>query len=231
MLPPARRFSQRTCQSTAQGLHCAGFSRHRWRGPDRHRRSDDKTVLSFADAAPPSDGLVPCSPVPVGRSVDQTLAEFEAQTGRVGQSFRVALAIPTKATGLIAGSTMTVVPGCRRSTPTRSSPGAILARADGAVDVMVFRPAERETGTVERHAVAVCAPRDTPFEVDGLAFGERIVAAGGHLLREGKTVPIACLSFVKQSAERGIPRSPAAELQRLACEPQARRPDMATGMA
>ncbi|CTQ51258.1 efflux RND transporter periplasmic adaptor subunit [Jannaschia donghaensis] len=125
-------------------------------------------------------------------SVDLKLVEFEAQTGRVGQSFRVALAIPdAAASGLIPGSTMTVVAQLPQTDSGAILPqSAILAEAGGGFEVMVFRPGEGTTGTIERRAVRVFAPRGKAFEVEGLKPGERIVAAGGHLLRDGETVRI-----------------------------------------
>ncbi len=137
---------------------------------------------------------------PDGARVRLRLVEFEAQTGRVGQSFRVALALPDEAAGgLIPGATMTVVAELPATPATATVPmGAILAGSGEAWGVMVFRPGDerggegegRDRGRVERRAVRVTAERGTAFEVEGLAAGERIVAAGAHLLTDGQEVRV-----------------------------------------
>ena len=120
------------------------------------------------------------------------LVEFEAQTGRVGQSFRAALALPQGAArGMIPGATMTVTAALPATdTPGVVPMGAILAGAGDAFDVMVFRPDGEGHGRVERREIRVTAERGTAFEVDGLAPGERVVAAGGHLLTDGQEVRV-----------------------------------------
>jgi len=130
--------------------------------------------------------------LPGGGEVPVTLAEYEAQTGAVGQSFRVALRLPeVAAANLIPGVTMTVtarLPGMEAdiALPT----GAILANTERGFEVMVYTPETDTTGTVHRREVALHAPGGLGFSVDGLEPGERIVAAGGHLLRDGQSVRI-----------------------------------------
>lgn len=130
--------------------------------------------------------------LPRGGATPLELAEFEAQTGRVGQSFRVALAIPEGAVrGLIPGASMTVTATLppREAGPTLPA-GAILGTAEGGFAVMVFRPGEDGLGRVERREVAVAAATGTAFEVEGLTGDERVVAAGGHLLEDGQQVRV-----------------------------------------
>lgn len=130
--------------------------------------------------------------MPGDRRVPLRLVEFEVQTGRVGQSFRVALALPADAAeGMIPGATMTVLAALPALEASEVVPmGAILARSGDAFEVMVFRPSDDGRGTVERREVRVSAGRGTAFEVEGLAPAERIVAAGGHLLSDGQEVRV-----------------------------------------
>lgn len=125
-----------------------------------------------------------------GERVPLEFVEFRPQTGRVGQSFRVTLAMPEGfSDGLIPGATTNVqaaLPGADRGDVLPGS--AILGRTDRGFEVMVFRPENGGTGRVTRREVAVASPGGTTLRVVGLAEGERVVAAGGHLLEDGERV-------------------------------------------
>ena len=142
--------------------------------------------------------------LPGGGETPLELAEFEAQTGRVGQSFRVSLVIPAaRAAGLIPGASMSVTAslGGAEAGGTVLPLSAIVPDEDGAFGVMVFHPdgpdgpddagdGEDGDGHVERRPVEVVARGGTTFEVEGLDPGTRIVEVGGHLLGDGARVRI-----------------------------------------
>ena len=145
----------------------------------------------LARTGDPSD-IVFSGERPDGASTPLALVEFEAQTGQVGQSFRMALAIPPEAArGLIPGASMTVTASLPVSGGGRTLPaGAILGTTDGGFAVMVFHSEDGGGGRVERREVVVGAPTGTTFEVEGIAGDERVVAAGGHLLKDGQRVRV-----------------------------------------
>lgn len=130
--------------------------------------------------------------LPAGGATDLTLAEFEPQTGRVGQSYRVSLIVPTEdADGLIPGASMSVdvlLPVRDRAQVLPAS--AILGRTDRGFEVMLYRPDPDDPaqGTVTPAEVRVTSPDGVTLAVDGLPEGAAIVAAGAHLLRPGERV-------------------------------------------
>lgn len=130
--------------------------------------------------------------MPDGQSIPLTLAEYEAQTGQVGQSFRVALRLPDEAAvGLIPGMSMTVTAALDAVGNKMALPaGAILATTDRGFEVMVFSADGENTGIVERRDVEVGAPNGLGFAVSGLIVDDRVVAAGAHLLRDGQRVRV-----------------------------------------
>ncbi len=131
--------------------------------------------------------------LPDGRPTHLRLAEYEATTGRVGQSFRVSLAIPEdRDGGLIPGASMTVTAALSTPNARILLPMSALVANEGdeGFHVMVFRPDGDGTGIVERNPVEVTAERGTGFEVSGLAPDARIVEAGAHLLSPGQKVRI-----------------------------------------
>lgn len=128
--------------------------------------------------------------LPGGETTSLSLAEFEAQTSAIGQSFRVALVIPEDhAEGLIPGASMTV----HATQPTELKgtvlpPSAILSSADRRFEVMVFNPTDSNLGIVEKREIELGAPAGTTFRAFGLKDGEQVVSSGAHLLAEGQTV-------------------------------------------
>lgn len=128
--------------------------------------------------------------LPNGKVTVLSLAEFEAQTGPIGQSFRVALVIPPEdATGLIPGASMTVHAALPMEDAGAALPAsAILSASDRAFEVMVFVPTSGDLGVIERRAVELNTPGGTAFRALGLKNGELIVSVGGHLLAHGQTV-------------------------------------------
>ena len=119
------------------------------------------------------------------------LREFNAETSRVGQTFRVTLGMPPPAdVTILPGSSATI----RATRNTAASPpllpaAAVALGADGATSVLVFRPTEGDEGVVEARPVVLEVDSDGEFRVvEGLAAGEEIVAAGVHLLADGARV-------------------------------------------
>ncbi len=130
--------------------------------------------------------------LPGGGTTPLALAEFEPQTGRVGQSFRMALIVPPgDAGGLIPGASMSVDVLLPLREPARVLPAAaILGRTDRGFEVMVFRPDpdDGEVGTVLPSEISLASPDGVTLTVDGLPDGAEIVAAGAHLLAPGERV-------------------------------------------
>lgn len=130
--------------------------------------------------------------LPSGETVPLTLAEYEAQTGAIGQSFNVALAIPDEAArGLIPGVSMTVTASLRDGTDAIALPSsALLATSDRDFAVMLFEPDpdRADEGTVRQTRIDVAAPTGTTIEVAGLPEDAEVVVAGAHLLEDGQQV-------------------------------------------
>ena len=130
--------------------------------------------------------------LPGGGTVDLALTEFEPQTGRAGQSFRVALTLPHGgAGGLIPGASMSVdvlLPAVSDEPVLPAA--AILGDTDRGFEVMLYAPdpADPDVGTVTPAEIRVTSPDGVTLRVDGLPEGAAIVAAGGHLLRDGERV-------------------------------------------
>lgn len=138
------------------------------------------------------DQIAFAAQLPNGTETDLALREFEPQTGRVGQSFRVSLAIPdAAASGLLPGASLTVAARLPASTGAQAIPAAaILGTTDRGFEVMVFHPdaEDTDTGTVAPAEIAVSTPDGVTLTVDGLPEGAAIVAAGAHLLKPGERV-------------------------------------------
>ncbi len=132
-------------------------------------------------------GLLPqmTDPIPL------ELVEFDAQTGSVGQTFLVTLRLPElDIATLIPGATMTVIArtdiDAEAGIPLPAT--ALLPGADRAARVMIYEPDDQTGGVVRAREVQVTSISGTDLTVSGLPYGVQIVAAGGHLLREGQRV-------------------------------------------
>ena len=148
--------------------------------PERLFRSGEGMELSFEGSIAGREAAVPLE-----------LAEFDAQTGTVGQTFRVSLRLPAlDIATLIPGASMTV-----RATiglpPEEGRPlpaTAILSAADRSGAVMVYEGGADGTGTVRRVPVELGSSSGTDILVAGLPEGAQVVAVGGHLLSDGDRV-------------------------------------------
>ncbi|MEM7497984.1 MAG: efflux RND transporter periplasmic adaptor subunit [Pseudomonadota bacterium] len=130
--------------------------------------------------------------LPDGRVTPVALAEFEATTGAVGQSFTFSLAIPeAAAAGLIPGASATVTAAMPQTNAgALLPPGAILSNTERGFEVMVFEPEPEgeATGRVRRVEVSLSVSTGTGLHVEGIPEDALIVAAGAHLLSDGQTV-------------------------------------------
>ncbi|MEM8849372.1 MAG: efflux RND transporter periplasmic adaptor subunit [Pseudomonadota bacterium] len=133
------------------------------------------------------EGVLPqvVDPIPLD------LVEFDAQTGTVGQTFRVSLRLPAlEIDTLIPGSSMTV----RAVVQTGGPDGitlpatAIQSGADRSASVVIYEPSDEDRGIVRAVTVQVRSTSGTDLVVDGLPDGTLVVAVGGHLLSDGDVV-------------------------------------------
>lgn len=124
---------------------------------------------------------------------------FQPEASRVGQSFRVTLAVPANAaTGLVPGASLTVVasvpvPAAGLAVPAE----AVLTANDRTTSVFVVEGAEDDL-RVRQVPVQVTTPDGTTLHVRGVPKGAEIVTAGVHRLRDGQRVRrFAPLTFVE----------------------------------
>lgn len=117
--------------------------------------------------------------------------EFNAETSRIGQTFRVTFGMaPPAGLNIFPGSSVTILvtldlPRSRVVLPA----SAVAVGADGATSVMVFREVEGDEGVVAARPVTLAVGNDGEFEaVEGVAVGDEIVAAGVAVLRDGARV-------------------------------------------
>lgn len=122
--------------------------------------------------------------------IELSIVEFQAQTQRVGQSYRFSLALPdVSSSSLLPGSSLTVTAALPQPTPSLILPTTAIA-ADENRDpyIMVFEPTGAEEGVVRAVDVDVTSSDGTSFEVTGLPADAEIVTVGAHLLRDGQAV-------------------------------------------
>jgi RND family efflux transporter MFP subunit len=127
-------------------------------------------------------------------SIPLQLAEYEAQTESIGQSFLVTLNLPKlDIPTLIPGASMTVTArvDAAYGQPGRPLPAtALILGTDRSAKVMVFDPDpdDRDLGQVRAVPVDVISLAGTDLRVLGLADDAFVVGAGVHLLNEGQKV-------------------------------------------
>lgn len=119
--------------------------------------------------------------------------EFNAETGQVGQTFRITLGMaPPEDLVVLPGSSARVRTIIRHGAPRIVVPAAAVVLApDGTPSVMVFEPSEGDenAGVVRRRAVTLTPSPAGEVEVaSGLAPGVEIVASGGGRLADGAAV-------------------------------------------
>lgn len=129
--------------------------------------------------------------IPGREAMPLRVVAFQPETGRVGQSYTVILALTGDGAGLLPGASVTVtvsavVPsalGGSVSIPV----SALLAGNDRDASVYVLDGTGGQT-VARAQAVTVLATSGAGFAVTGIAPGTEIVAAGAHLLTDGQPV-------------------------------------------
>ncbi len=119
--------------------------------------------------------------------------EFNAETSRFGQTFRVTLGMPPpEELNILPGSSVTILAALNRPRSRIVIPASAVAiGADSSASVMVFREGEGEgdEGVVEAKPVELAVGNRGEFEVvAGLSVGDEIVAAGAGALKDGARV-------------------------------------------
>lgn len=144
-------------------------------------RAEAAPNVEIAARFPSSDKLFPLN-----------LREFNAETSKVGQSFRVTMGmVPPEGLRILPGASATVI-----ATIKGDHDGAILLPKTAVfVDkqerpsVMVFSPTGAAEGTLKKLEVEVApAPDDGILVTAGLEPGTEVVATGGAALSDGQTV-------------------------------------------
>lgn len=109
--------------------------------------------------------------------------EIEAQTGAVGQSYTISLAIEGEVSGLVLpGKTVTVTARLKRQDNAISVPAtAIVTRPDGA-PVVVALEGEESPFMPAFVPVEVQSSTGVDLVVTGVEPGTEIVALGGHMI-------------------------------------------------
>ena len=117
--------------------------------------------------------------------------EFNAETSRIGQTFRVTFGMATpEGLSILPGSSVTIlatmdIPRSGIVLPA----SAVAINADGSTSVMVFREDQGDEGVLSARPVRLAVGSGGEFQViEGLAVGEEIVAAGVNALKHGARV-------------------------------------------
>jgi len=142
------------------------------------REIGDMRDATFLGAVPGQQDAIPLQ-----------FREFRAETGEVGQSYTVSLAIhPKAAETLRPGQTMQVRGTIASDTNDHTIPSTAIATApDGTHYVVVI--ATSETGLQAVHTpISVTAPAGSALSVRGLEPGIEIVEVGAHAVADGAHV-------------------------------------------
>jgi RND family efflux transporter MFP subunit len=117
--------------------------------------------------------------------------EFNAEASKVGQTFRLTLAmdLPENAR-VLPGSSVTVVGKLISDGTTISIPAsALVVDAGDSLFVMLFEPTGAEAGTIRKVTVEVEPNREGGFDLlSGVESGSEIVVAGAASLEDGQSV-------------------------------------------
>ena len=117
--------------------------------------------------------------------------EFNAETSRIGQTFRVTVGMaPPDGLNILPGSSVTILATLHLSRSRIVLPASAVAiGTDGSTSVMVFGKVQGDEGIVAVKRVKLAVGRAGEFQViEGLAVGEEIVAAGVNALKDGARV-------------------------------------------
>lgn len=126
-----------------------------------------------------------------GKSYPVEVREHDAETSRIGQTFRVTFGMaPPGDLTVLPGSSAAILVTLKGEDRRMAIPAsAVVIAPDRSTSVMVFRAGEGDEGVVASQPVTLAAGRDGDFRVvDGLGAGAEIVAAGAGALRDGQRV-------------------------------------------
>jgi membrane fusion protein, multidrug efflux system len=119
------------------------------------------------------------------------IQEFNAEASRVGQTFRLTLAMDlVEVIRVLPGSSVTVVAKLIGDETVISIPAsALVVDGDENLSVMIFEPIGAEAGTVRKVAVEIEPTLDGGFKLlSGAESGSEIVVAGAASLEDGQRV-------------------------------------------
>ena len=138
----------------------------------------DPSTASYSGYLPGAD-----TPIPL------RFAEFEAETGGLGQNYVISLAAPKDyAGGLTPGASVTEEATVSSGvTGVALPPDALVADADRRAWVFALETAAEPT-SIRRVSVQVISNSGRDIIVDGVEMGTEIVVAGAHLLSDGAAV-------------------------------------------
>ncbi len=144
-------------------------------------RAEESSNVEISARFPASDEVFPLR-----------LREFNAETSKVGQSYRVTLAMtPPSGLRILPGASATVIAVLQgdHTDAIQVPKTAVFVEDTGKPAVMVFSPDDADTGTLRKQAVEIArSPEDGILILSGLAAGTEIVAAGGAALKDGQAV-------------------------------------------
>ncbi|WP_209504756.1 MULTISPECIES: efflux RND transporter periplasmic adaptor subunit [unclassified Ruegeria] len=143
----------------------------------RSGQTDQRTITA---KFPASDEVFPLE-----------IREFDAETSSVGQTFRIQFGLtPPEGLLILPGSSVTVNVQVQDNRIGIIVPAtAVIADANGALNVMVFSPVGADEGTVRRVPVTIEPTQTGDVRVlTGLSDGDEVVVAGGAVLTDGQTV-------------------------------------------
>ncbi|KIC46879.1 hemolysin D [Ruegeria sp. ANG-S4] len=144
------------------------------------QRSSQEDEITITARFPVSDEIFPLE-----------IREFDAESSSVGQTFRIQFGLtPPEGLQILPGSSVTVnVQVQDQQTGIVVPATAIVADANGDLNVVVFSPVGADEGTVTRVPVKIEPTQSGDVRVlEGLSDGDEIVVAGGSALSDGQSV-------------------------------------------
>lgn len=144
-------------------------------------RADAAPDVKLQAKFPSSDKMFPAE-----------IREFNAETSKVGQSYRVTLGLtPPEGVRILPGASATVIATIKgeHRDAILLPKTAVFADAEGKPSVMVFSPKGASEGTLSKRTVEVVpAPEGGISVISGLEPGLEVVATGGAVLGDGQKV-------------------------------------------
>lgn len=120
------------------------------------------------------------------------LREYSPETGQVGQTYTVTLALPSDLPpSILPGASLSVAAKIAvNSTLSPSVPAsALVIKPDRSAFVMVYQPGDDGSGgNVAEASVKVVSSNGAEIQIEGVEPNTQIVATGAHLLEDGQPV-------------------------------------------